>query len=220
MQQGVALCRSCGVLKPLKDVVNTPSLSEAELANPPAGCKVEQFGTAEEYTVSLRSVGGAIGAMLAALFWNGIVSVFVLIAVAGTWPHVFGPLPAWFPTPGNISMPAGMAAFLWVFLLPFMTIGAVLLWAIPLGLWGTLTVRIEDATARISTGVGALAWHRRFDPRAVTSVRLGETAYQVNERAKPLIVLNADRALKFGTALREDQRTWLAAALAARLVRA
>lgn len=85
-----------------------------------------------------RSIGSAIGLLLFALFWNGIVSVFVLFAIAGTLKQFNIGLPEWFPAPNMNGEPMslGMVLFLWIFLTPFIAIG--------LGMIDLITVSVRQ----------------------------------------------------------------------------
>ncbi len=97
IQEGVALCPVCGKLSRLSSL-NTSSRSIAEILDkPPRGCSLTSFGHGAVATVSIRSLAGFLFPAGFALFWNGITSVFVLIAIAGLYTNLIGPLPNWFP---------------------------------------------------------------------------------------------------------------------------
>jgi hypothetical protein len=163
---------------------------------------------------SLRSVSGFFGALFVALFWNGIVSIFVLIALAGLYANLVGPLPKWFPAPElEPSMPLGMTLFLCLFLTPFVAVGSVLAGALLLNAAGKIEVSIADDEASVRTGVGFLVWRRRFDPAKVRGVSLGVTSWQTNGQPSQVIVIEADRTVKFGSLLQEERREWVQAIL-------
>lgn len=164
-------------------------------------------------SASARSGKAAAGTMFAALFWNGIVSVFVLIALGGTVQAIFGSLPTWFPAPGNMGMPLGMVLFLWVFLLPFIGIGLMLFGTLLTTLGGRCEVRLRGTEGTIFTGVGPFGWKRRFDAGQVTSVRLGKTAWSRNDERQPCVLIEAEKTLRFGSVLPSERREWMASAL-------
>ncbi len=97
IREGVALCPGCGALKRLGELSLTTRPVAEILAQPPAGCTAEPTGQGAHVVASLRSIGGFIVTLFFALFWNGIVSVFVVHALCGLYANLVGPLPAWFP---------------------------------------------------------------------------------------------------------------------------
>jgi hypothetical protein len=214
LAEGVALCPACGQLSRLSDVASRRRPLAEVLSKPPAGCAVSEWGQDVLVHATLRSLGGFVGMLFVALFWNGIVSVFVLIALAGLHHHLIGPLPAWFPAPQlNPPMGLGMTLFLCIFLIPFVTIGSLLVGAMLLNLVGKVEVRIGISDADVRTGLGFLAWRRRFDPTCVRRVSIGSTSWETNGRPSEVVVIDADRTIKFGSLLAEDRREWLQAIL-------
>lgn len=168
---------------------------------------------------SARSVGGAAGLTFVCLFWNGIVSVFVLVAFAGLYTNLIGPLPQWFPAPtGNgsksgsgsgIGMPLGMAIFLCIFLIPFVTVGLIMIGSWFTCIAGDVRVVLQGATGAVSTGVGPIRWTRRFDASAVKRVGRSQTSWKQNDQSKPVIEIQADRTIKFGSVLSDERREWM-----------
>lgn len=219
LAEGVALCPSCGQLSRLADVVGAAGPAAELLDQTPPGCRVTMWGQEIRVLAPLRSIGALMGTVFFALFWNGIVSVFVLIALAGLYTNLVGPLPAWFPAPNmDDPMPLGMTLFLCIFLLPFITIGASLLAAALLYTAGKIEVRIGDHEALVRTGIAFLAWSRRFDPTEVRRVDVGTTSWETNGRPGRTVVIEADRHVKFGSLLTDERREWMRAILHVLLV--
>ena len=214
LSEGVALCPSCGQLSRLSDVVSGKRPAAEILSQRPRGCLVTEAGQTIVVHATLRSIVGFIGALFVSLFWNGIVSVFVLIALSGLYANLVGPLPAWFPAPqDDAPMTLGMTLFLCLFLVPFVTVGSVMIGAVFLNAFGRVEVRINEGDACVNTGIGWLVWRRRFDPNQVRSVGEGLTSWETNDRRSPLIVIEADRTIKFGSLLENSRREWLRAML-------
>lgn len=221
--EGVAYCRKCGTLSRLADLLDDAefSIPEVDTSIPPRGCVMRETGLWTTIRASARSVGGGCGLLFAALFWNGIVSIFVLIALGGTIYHLFGGIPAWFPAPFSqgsntgSSMPLGMVIFLWVFLLPFIAIGLLLIGSLLTTTLGRVEVRVRQSEGVAFTGFGPIGWRRRFDASDVKSVGLGKTTWKENNRSKPVIVIetNNGRILRLGSILPEERRAWMAKAL-------
>lgn len=212
--QGIAFCGSCGKLSRLDEVLLHADF-DRHLQRVPDGCSIIDDGRTIHVRASLRSIGGALGMLAIALFWNGIVSVFVLLAIAGLWFNLVGPLPAGLPDPemNGEPMSLGMTIFLCIFLIPFITVGAGMIGMMLMYLRGRIDIRIDDEKGTIRTGIGLVGWTRRFDPKAVTKVTIGETSWQENDRHKPLIRIDADDTIKFGSSLTEVRRDWLRAVL-------
>lgn len=214
LAEGVALCASCGQLSRLSEVASRKRPIAEVLRNPPTGCSVTEWGQNTVVHATLRSIVGFFGTLLVALFWNGIVSVFVLVALAGLYTNLIGPLPPWFPAPDfDESMSLGMTLFLCIFLLPFVTIGLLMVGAVLLNSAGKIEVVVGDKNGVVRTGIGFLAWRRQFDPTQVRRVSLGTTSWQTDGQPSEVIIIEADRTIKFGTLLRDERREWLQAIL-------
>lgn len=207
--EGVALCPGCNQLSRLSDVVTRHRPVTEVLSNTPPGCSIDQRGFDTVVRATLRSAAGFIGTLFAALFWNGIVSVFVLIALAGLYTNLIGPLPGWFPAPDLDNLDTGMTLFLCIFLIPFVAIGTFLIITVLLSMAGKVEVVLRDREGMVRTGIGPLTWRRRFDPTQVHRVRIERTLGQKKRQPTEEIVLEADRTIKFGSMLRDDRREWL-----------
>jgi hypothetical protein len=222
IQEGVGLCRACGKLSRLSEIAEPDAIDPASLAQPPAGCTWGQFSP-QGYMVraSTRSVGSALGLGFVCLFWNGIVSVFVLLALAGLYTNLIGPLPSWFPAPTNSGkhghgdpMSLGMTLFLCIFLTPFVAVGTGLLIAFLMSLFGRIEVVVESGQGIVRTGFGPFNWTRRFDASKVRRITTGVSSVQ-NEGGKKNYVIQivADRTIKFGLMLPDERRAWMIAAM-------
>ncbi len=222
IKEGVALCPDCGKLSRLSEL-NTSGRSIADiLARPPSGCSVVSDGQRVAATASLRSLSGFAFTAGFALFWNGIISVFVLIAIAGLYTNLIGPLPTWFPAPGlkdgkpemnGEPMDLGMTLFLCVFLIPFVTVGIGMMAAAVINLIGKVEVVIDEFDSYVATRLGFLRWKKRFDPCEVQAVEFGGTPWQSDGGSNRLIEIKANRTVKFGSMLQSDRMEWLCAVL-------
>ena len=131
LKEGVALCPRCKQLSHLSEVVSCNRSVAETLSQPPTGCFVSEWGQEVLVEATLHSISTFFSSLFVALFWNGIVSVFVLIAISGLYTNLVGPLPVWFSAPSmKDSMPLGMTLFLCVFLIPFVTIGSIMMAAV------------------------------------------------------------------------------------------
>jgi hypothetical protein len=219
IKEGVGLCRGCGKLSRLADIADQPAVDPEALSRPPKGCIYEpQIGGGAIVRASLRSPGAALGTLAVCLFWNGITSIFVLLALSGLYVHFIGPLPKWFPAPtskgedGNLGsdMPLGMTLFLCIFLIPFVAIGFMMILAFLNSLMGRVEVIISMNEGRVRTGIGPFNWTRRFDASKVKRVATSQTRYVQNGQRKQLIEIEAeDRRVRFGSMLRDERRAWM-----------
>jgi hypothetical protein len=180
------------------------------LSRPPSGCSVAESGREVVVRATLRSYTGFFASLFFALFWNGVVSMFVLLAVAGLYTNLIGPLPPWFPAPEQQNLKGlGETLFLCIFLIPFVTIGAVMAGVVVLCAVGRIEVRLGPETATVRTGVGFLSWRRRFDPTQVRRVTVGQTPWETNGCPNEVVAIEADRTIKFGSLLAAERRDWL-----------
>lgn len=226
VSEGVALCRPCGKLFKLSQLAEDPELAQAKedlrSGQVPPGCTVVDRGMGEIVVrASARSFVAAGGLMFFALFWNSIVSVFLVVALAGLYTSTIGPLPSWAPAPtsssGSGPMGVGMSIFMLLFMVPFVLVGTVVLGAALVSLMGHVEARIgdeRDADAGcVFIGVGKIGWRRRFKVSAVKNVKIGLTGSSTNDKPDRGVIIEADRTIKFGSMLPDERRRWMAATL-------
>jgi hypothetical protein len=200
-------------------LVRGEELDLVNIEQPPQGAWLRASPMGVMVGATHRSIGSAIGVLIFSLFWNGIVSVFVAIAIAGTVYNLDLTLPKWFPAPdmNGSPMSAGMTAFLWLFLTPFIGIGAAMIGAFLSSLAGRTEVRIQQNEGIVFNGIGPLGWRRRFDPRAVKDVRISDHTERDSEgyrqtKGHIIIETNDGKTIKCGSMLSEDRRRFVAAA--------
>jgi hypothetical protein len=223
----VAYCRRCNLAHSLAQLVRGSGIDPTvDTNNPPVGAWCRDDGIDRTIGATHRSAGGAIGALLIGLFWNGIVSIFVLIALASSLRHLDIPLPEWFPAPDMSGSPmsVGMTIFLWIFLTPFIAIGLALAGAFLSYVAGRSEVRIRGGEGVVFSGVGPLGWRRRFDASAVKEVRVEDRHWRDSDgdrRQKTQIVIEpmSGKPIRFGSMLTEDRRRFVAAALRSTMAR-
>jgi hypothetical protein len=217
----VAYCRACNLSHKLSALTEGTELDAIiDLNNPPAGAWYRNNGMGPVIGATHRSLGSALGALAISLFWNGIVSVFVLVALAGTLRNLGIPLPHWFPAPNMNGSPmsVGMTIFLWLFLTPFILIGLAMIGAFLSSLGGRTEVQMANAEGTVFVGIGTLGYRRRFDASAVKDVRLADTRWRDRDgdpQRKTYIIIETreGRLVKFGSMLREDRRKFVAGAV-------
>ena len=168
-----------------------------------------------------RSLGTALVLLGLGRFWNGIVSVFVFFASAGTLLLLGFQLPAVAEKihfEGESGPPGwGLIVFLWLFLTPFILIGAAIVWGFINALGGRTELMVSPGGATLSTGIGPLGRTRRFEPHRVRAVRTEEkiSRGEDSDTVTTLLVIELEGAkpLRFGSGLTEARREFLLAAL-------
>ena len=218
MKEGVALCRACDRMWRLGEIAHDPedaAADEVSEETPPSGCELNDLGNAVVIRAACRG-GSGLFFLFFTLFWNSIVSVFVLLAVGSLYTHIVGPLPSWFPFTGTSgkgksanNMPLGMTIGLCVFLIPFVLVGVGTAMAAVLGLAGHYRVTLRGVEGEAFTGVGPIGWTRRFDASTVKSVKIKYADSETNDKPNKEIVIDADRTVKFGVMLTERRRQWM-----------
>ena len=217
----VAYCRACNLSYKLSTLTLGGELNEGlDLSQPPAGAWRRNDGSGMVIGATHRALGGALGALGIAAFWNGIVSIFVLVATASTLQILHVPVPEWFPSPDMKcnSMGTGMTIFLWIFLTPFILIGLAMLGAFLSFLGGRTEVRIGNSEGVVFTGFGPIGYRRRFDPRRVKNVRIDDRPWRDRDNGsqrKTYVVIETSegKLIKFGSSLKEERRKFVAAAV-------
>ena len=223
----VAFCRSCNLAHKLSRLAETVDLPpNLDLLGPPAGAWFRTDATGTAIGATHRSLGMALGALAISLFWNGIVSVFVLVAIAATLSNMGVALPEWFPAPkmNGGDMGVGMTIFLWIFLMPFIAIGLGMIMAFLSSLFGRTELSIRNGEVVLYRGIGPFGYRRRFAASETKDVRIEDRKWRDSDgdsRRKTVIVIEtrAGKLIKFGTQLTEDRRKFVAAAARKALVR-
>jgi hypothetical protein len=204
----------------LSDLVQGRELAAVDIFHPLPGTWYREEAGETVVGASHRSVGGAIGALLFGLFWNGIVSVFVLIAIAGTIANLGLKIPHWFPAPNMNGSPmgVGMTIFLWIFLTPFIAIGMAMIGAFLTCIAGRTEVRVQAGQGLITTGIGRFGWRRRFETSNIKAVTLEDQQWRDSDgdrRRKSYILLSTQNGkdIKLGSMLPAPKQRFVAAAL-------
>lgn len=213
----VAFCRACNLSHKLSALTHGTALDlNVDLANPPDGAWCSDDGLAMVVGATMRSVPGALGALFFCLFWNGIVSVFVLIALASTLNHMGITLPQWFPSPrmSGGPMSLGMTLFLWIFLTPFIAVGLALLGAFLACLGGRVEITIRDTRGEVFSGIGPVGLRKHFECVDVRRVTIEDKAWRDSDgdrRRKVNILLEVpDKPIRFGSMLSDERRKFVA----------
>jgi hypothetical protein len=223
----IIYCRSCNLAHSLSALLQSSELTTGiNFNHPPPGVRYDHAGGHFTVSVSHRSLGMAAGTLAVALFWNGIVSIFVLIAIAGTLKNMGVTLPTWFPAPdmNGSPMSTGMTLFLWLFLTPFIVIGASMIGAFFLSIGGRTEVKVDTQEGTVFTGVGPLGYRRRFMPSHVSDVRIEDKQWRDSDgdrqqKINIVIETKEGKLIRFGSMLTSERRRYLAALLRKSLVR-
>lgn len=220
----VAYCRDCNISYQLSNLTYSGGDDgiDIDLHNPPKGAWYTSNGAGTVVGATNRSVGTAFGLLFFALFWNGIVSVFVCFAVASTLHLLHIPLPGWFPIPksNGSDVGVGMTIFLWLFLTPFICVGLFVAGACLSSLFGRTEVRIESSRGAIFAGFGSIGWRRQFDASLVRSVQISQTRNNQGRDTYAIqIEMRDGKQMKLGSMLTNERRQFVLGALRRTLVK-
>jgi len=222
----IAFCRKCNLTHSLSALASGTVVDpEVDLSQPPAGSWFRRDGDGLVTGATHRSLGQALGLLFFSLFWNGIVSVFVMLAAASTLHRLGVSLPAGFPSTfaRSNTLPLGMLVFLWLFLTPFIAVGILVASSFLSCLAGRTEVRLQGGQGVIFSGVGRIGIRRRFAASDVRDVGVQDRCWQDSQgrsrHAVSIVMDTTTKPLKFGSMLSEARRRFLAGVLKKELVR-
>ncbi len=216
--EGVVLCSECGELSRLSDLIFSGSTTEEILSKSSNDIIINSNNGKIEVSISLFSITKFLTSLAVSIFWNGIVSVFLSLAVAAIYYNLFGPVPDWFPTPGlkdgrpimnDEVMGVGMTIFFCAFLTPFVVIGSGMIINTLLRLFGTTDIVIDKYNSYVSTGISFLRFKRKFDPLNVKAVRYALSKLNQENQKNYVIEIQSSKTVKFGMLLSESQQEWV-----------
>jgi hypothetical protein len=213
----LAYCRPCNTAHALSELFDDSALGgPVDLKDPPPGVTCETGPRETVIAASHRSWAQALGLLGLCLFWNGIVSVFVMFALTGTLYQLGVALPAWVPKMNNDGQPIGVGEliFLWLFLTPFIAVGAAIAMGFVSTLAGKTEVRIGRDAGAVFVGIGRLGWTRRFAPAHIQKIELVRRANQNNgEQLEIHLEQENGKRIKFGSLLKEERQAFIVSAL-------
>jgi hypothetical protein len=222
----IAFCRHCNLSHRLSDLTSGATVDEnVDASRPPAGTWFQRNGAGTVIGATHRSIGQASGLLLFSVFWNGIVSVFVLLTLASTLKHLGISIPHWFPAPNmnGKAIPLGMTLFLWLFLTPFIAIGLAMLAAFLSCLAGRTELQIQGGQGVLFSGIGSLGRRKRFSTSQVKDVRIEDKRWRDSDgdsrRNTQIVIETNQKPIKFGSMLTNERRQFVAGCLKKELVR-
>jgi hypothetical protein len=224
----LAPCPACGETHRLSQLLASAEKlaaareHETEISSePPSGAWRRFEADGVRLGATHRSLAVAALMLGSALFWNGIVTLFVIVATISTLRHFgfeppLGTGPFRFE-PGDTPSGGGLL-FLWLFLTPFMFVGACLIVAFLNALCGRTEIRLTANSGTLFSGVGPLGRTRRFDPATARSLRpefkISASDGDENVTATVLVLeCEGAKPLRFASSLSETRRRFLEANL-------
>jgi hypothetical protein len=222
----VAYCRHCNLalrFSLLTDRANQND--EVDLNQPPPGTCFRREADGLLLSVNNRSPGGALGLLFFSLLWNGIVSVFVLLTLSATMHRLGISLPSWFPAfaAKSGSLPWPMITFLWLFLVPFIAIGLLVLGCFLNCVGGRVEIRLQNGHGILFRGIGPIGFRKSFEASEVRDVRMEDRRWRDGDGDPrhnfQIIIETAKGSLQFGSMFTEQRRRFVVGALRKELVR-
>ncbi|NLB68716.1 MAG: hypothetical protein GX804_03385 [Lentisphaerae bacterium] len=221
VSNNIAYCRVCNVAHKFSTLLSIGNLTDnIDINSPPGGVRLETHGNNLNIDVSNRSIGTAIGMLFFALFWNGIVSIFVLLVTASTLQHLNVPIPVWFPMPvtNEDLMDVRTTVFMWVFLTPFIIIGVTVACAFLFAIGGKTKIHVSRGLSYVFKGIGSVGYRKNFKIADVSDVSISESPWQSGDSGsgrRPSIVIetNSGKKIRFGTMFTSQQQNFIAVLL-------
>ena len=223
----LAFCRTCNLSHTFSSIARGTGIDPTvDVTRPPKGAWQRSSGLGTTIGASHRTLGGAVTLLGIAAFWNGIVSIFVALALSSTMALIGFRPPGWFPNPimNGSAMGVGVTIFLWLFLTPFILVGLAMISGFFLCLGGRTEVHLRDWEGEIFTGIGPVGRRRKFKTESIKDVRIEDKQWRDSDgdrrrSTEILIELIEGKPLKFGSSLAEDRRQFMAAAMRKALVK-
>jgi len=167
----LAKCRACHAVFDFSDQVRTASTSPAKLKRDRGEIPMPKTLIVAEGPSSLAVVrkwarGPAFFLLFFSVFWNLIVSIFVVAAASGSMKSESGPMGG---------------GFIWLFLTPFILVGLGTGYVALAFLLNRTTIKVEGTTLTVSHGPLRWPGHWKVDTRQVNQFYCTEyVAYKQN----------------------------------------
>lgn len=214
ISQGVALCRNCGSLSRLAELIHNDLPSEEILDHPPSGCSQHRGTEGVQLRVSHRSMLNAGGLLFFCVFWNSMVSMFLVMVLGSLYIHVFGPLPSWIPAPNQGSpLPLSGALIMGAFLTPFVLIGIWVFCRVIMAIGGSTSFTVGAERVVISSGVGPLRWNRQIELSTIRQIGLHWTSQGKSGQTPEIEIQTTKKPIYFGSDLPRYRLDWICASL-------
>jgi hypothetical protein len=195
VQEGVALCNSCGEAYPLKSLVSLPD--EPQHAEMPPHTKVlfTRDGNERIAAVLPRGVSKAVGCFLVpfTIFWNAMSWGFAGASIAGLF-----------------SLETE-AFIMFLCSLPFVAVGLVLLGMTLFVLMGNTCIAMDRQNLLFRWQLRRFKYDRRYDVADIIRIGTGEV-YKENDVPKlglGFFLKNKTLPMAFGSGLSHEERDWL-----------
>jgi hypothetical protein len=186
VQTDIALCKACGNVSRLSNLVDMEVSSEV-LRNLPKGTWYEE-------TVS-GCVFGATTRHPMAFFLVPFMCVWSGFSLSGIY--------------GSQIIKRQFNLTTSLFGIPFL-LGSLLFWSIALmTICGKVEVRVDDGAGTVFVGVGRLGWKRQFRLDEVDSIEDKATNFRYPGGVGEAIVLRGNSSLSFGTNLTVPRRHFM-----------
>ena len=206
----VAFCRPCNHATKLSDFVTSrtssvPPLMEFDPTNPPHGAWARGGPDNMELFASHHKPVDALQALGVCVFWNSIVSVFLVLVISSTLNLLGVQMPNWFPSDIDGSgMGVGGTLFMWLFLTPFILVGlGMFVWVLNC-FFGRTTLRIGHSDGELFTRIGPFGWTQRFNALEVSDVRYEDRRWRDSDgrdkrSTQGVLVFRNGKEIEFGS---------------------
>lgn len=177
--QDVYYCAQCQTTGRLSDVARGAGQTlKKRFKSPPAGTWVRQTGGGFVAGARVFTVSALLTVLFIALFWNGILGVFVYAFVRSLFVVNGWPLPPLlqFEVKSNFDTSPGGLVFLGLFLTPFVLIGLVLVFGVFYVVFGSKQVEVDRGRLIVRLCYGPLRFDvMRLELADVVAVQMAES---------------------------------------------
>ncbi|MDX2117022.1 MAG: hypothetical protein SFY96_02445 [Planctomycetota bacterium] len=192
---GYAHCRACDFHTPI------PAATEVEFAgadaDTPAGCWWRDDGVEQQAGAVMRRPIGVFLMLFGSIFGGVPLTLFLLGVKVGK---------------RRVSGSTG-APMDWSVAAIFTAVGSAMLVAGVVLVLGSVRVTIRDGAARVVSGLWPFRLVKSFNVADVRDVSIVDSGARSNNQVMYAVGVHAKKLIKFGVAIRDDRRKWLAATL-------
>lgn len=189
----LALCRSCGRTMSFAAIAPIPGGADVDLSAPPKGVRIEE-SPIHGRTLVYRKVPAQVWFLIPfTAVWSG-----------GSMTGIYGTQIA----KGRFE------PMLCLFGLPFLIGSVVLISLILFGLFGSWRIRAAGGELTVTMRLGPFGWNRRLAYEPGARVSIADAKWRQNNHTQTLIqVESGGRKLRFGSALNDSAKVFIAEAL-------
>jgi hypothetical protein len=191
----IALCRQCEKTYSFAELSQDQVTADVDTSNPPKGAWYRSQGNELEVGATTRS-GIAFFLLPFTLFWSGL-------SLGGIYGSQIAK--------GKFELTQSL------FGIPFLFGSCLLIPITLMAIFGKVKVRSSGDQGAVFIGIGPIGWNRKFRWSEIKMVRAALAKWKQNNNNVPIIELDAEKPIRFGSQLSEKRRDFMLAVLKRRV---